>query len=159
MPTALHDDLACRNPWILPESERDEVTTLARWLQENKPSILVGPDGTSVSIPGSVQELLRHIVKIFVQGNAVLIEPVRMEVSCRQAADLLNVSHEYLTNLINIGVVRCTETNGRRRLQLGDIVALKGLRSRERKEGLRRLSEISQEADEQGRGRRTGTGR
>lgn len=108
----------------------------------------MGRDGDPVPIPGSIRDLLRLVVQDLARGHAVLVEPVRMEVSVRQAADLLNVSHGYLANLLDTGVVPYIETSGRRRLRLREVVALKVLWSQECREGLRQLSELSQELGE-----------
>jgi excisionase family DNA binding protein len=62
-----------------------------------------------------------------------------------QAADVLNVSPEYLLGLLDENRIPCTGSGDGRQLQMQDVVAFKDQRDRERRAGLRELSQLTQD--------------
>jgi len=62
-----------------------------------------------------------------------------------KAADLLNVSRQYLVRLLDQGRIPFTKTGKHRRLKIEDMLAFKEERDRERKAGLDELARMSEE--------------
>jgi len=68
-----------------------------------------------------------------------------MEMTTQEAADLLNVSRQYLVRLVEEGKLVCRKVGGHRRLKRGDVLAFKEQRDRERKRSLASLAELTED--------------
>lgn len=108
---------------------------------------LVGPTGEQIPLPEPMFHLLARIAEVLARGDAVTIVPVGQELTTQQAADLLNVSRQYLIRLLDDdhNELPFTRTEGKhRRLRIEDVLAYKAKRDREREEGLDELVELTQ---------------
>jgi excisionase family DNA binding protein len=109
---------------------------------------LVGPAGEQIALPEPMFHLLARIAEVLASGDAVTIVPVGQELTTQQAADLLNVSRQYLVRLIEAKELACTRTGGKhRRLRIEDVIAFKAKRDREREDGLDDLAARTQLLD------------
>ena len=106
-------------------------------------SFLQGPDEAPLSLPPSLYSALRDAVRILLRGDAVAISPLHRQLSTTEAGDLLGVSRQYLTRLIDRGEIPCDRTGRHRRLRLSDVLAFQRKRSAERR---RVLDELTAEA-------------
>lgn len=114
-------------PIVADESERPGLEAITHFLVEHQdePAHLVGVDGTSVPLPGSVVRSLRAVVRQLVTDQAVAIVPVERQLTTRQAADLLNISRQYLVRLLDRGDLPFVRVGTHRRLGIGDVIAYK----------------------------------
>jgi excisionase family DNA binding protein len=78
-----------------------------------------------------VVDVLERATAVLTNGDAVAILPVARELTTQQAADLLNVSRQYVVRLVNEDRLPCTRTGKHRRLRLEDVLAFKRLRDLE----------------------------
>ncbi len=108
-------------------------------------SKLVGPKGESIAVPESVFYVLERVAEVMARGDSVTIVPLGREVTTQQAADLLNVSRQYLVRLLDEGRIPFRKTGTHRRLRIEDVIAFKETRDIERRAGLRELSRMSEE--------------
>jgi len=106
---------------------------------------LVGPSGEEIELPETLFRVLRQAVHHLLEGDSVAIAPVHSRLTTQQAADFLNVSRPYLIRLLDAGEIPYTKTGTHRRIQLGDLVAYKEERDAQRRQGLARLTQMSQE--------------
>lgn len=86
---------------------------------------LSGPDTKPVALPQSLSRALRDAVYILRQGSAVVISPLQRRLSTTEAGNVLGVSRQYLTRLIDKGELLCDRTGRHRRLLLSDVLDYK----------------------------------
>jgi excisionase family DNA binding protein len=80
------------------------------------------------------------------EGRAVGVAPTDVEVTTRQAADLLNVSEAYVVGLIEKGEVPVVRTLGdQQRLPLADVLDHRDRTRADRLEALRVLTVLDQD--------------
>ncbi len=132
-------------------SELDEMAKLERILvrgQEHPQAYrLVGPTG-EVQIPPIVFYLLERLVEVMARGDSITLVPVGKELTTQQAANLLNISRQYLVRLLDRGEIRYTKTGKHRRLRVEDVLHFRARRDRSRRKDLDGLVEFSQELGE-----------
>lgn len=130
----------------------EEVPTIARLddvggQSDRVRATFVRSDGTetTIELPESVARLLEQAVHLLARGEAVSIVPVHKELTTQEAADLLNVSRQYLVRLLERGEIPYHRVGTHRRIRFGDVMAYKRARDRRRREGLARLTALSQD--------------
>lgn len=141
-------------PVAAPPEQQAQVAALSRLLEEAVPDLkkrrapkyqLLGPTGESIPLPETVLYLLERVVEVMARGDSITIVPVGREVTTQQAADLLNISRQYLVRLLDEGQLPFQRTGKHRRLRVEDVLSFKEKRDRERRAGLRELSQLSEE--------------
>lgn len=139
-----------REPIAATEQEQPNIAKVedffTRLDNEYKPSRprLVSSAGEEIDLPESVFYLLRQLVHDLAQGNSVTIVPVHKELTTQEAADILNVSRQYLVELLSAGAIPFTLVGTHRRIRFGDLMDYKERRDSNRREGLSRLTKKSQ---------------
>lgn len=106
---------------------------------------LVGPDGEAIAVPESVFYVLERVAEVLARGDAITVVPVGKEMTTQQAADLLNVSRQYLVRLLESKRIPFTTTGKHRRLRVEDVLAFNQKRDRERRQGLAELTRLTEE--------------
>ncbi len=106
---------------------------------------IVGPQGQTFALPESVFFLLERVVEVLSRGDAITIVPVHKELTTQQAADIINVSRQYLVRLLDEGKIPFTRTGTHRRVRFTDVMAYKEKRDQEREASLDSLTRVSQE--------------
>lgn len=147
------DQLRRMSPVSAPAEQHDDlvaflkaVARAARPTKSRGPKYrLVGPKGEGVVVPASMFSIIVRVAEVLARGDAITLVPVGKEVTTQQAADLLNVSRQYLVRLLNEGRVPYTKTGKHRRLRIEDVLAFKEARDLERKADLDELTAVSQE--------------
>jgi excisionase family DNA binding protein len=71
--------------------------------------------------------------------------PVGEEMTAQQAADLLNVSRQYLSQLLDADRIPYKKTGEHRTLRIEDVLAFKKTRDQDRRRGLAELTRLTQE--------------
>jgi excisionase family DNA binding protein len=156
MATAAHtiEDMIRRmTPVAAPPDQQAQVVALSRALEgmahppkRRAPKCqLVGPKGESILLPESVFYVLERVAEVMARGDSITIVPVGREVTTQQAADLLNVSRQYLVRLLDEGRIPFRKTGKHRRLRIEDVLQFKEKRDKDRRAGLRELSRMTQE--------------
>ena len=148
----MEDHIRRMTPVAAPPDQQAQVAALARALEgmihlpkQRAPRCrLVGPTGESIALPDSVFYVLERVAEVLARGDSVTVVPVGREITSQQAADLLNVSRQYLVRLLDEGRIAFRKTGKHRRLRIEDVLRFKEERDRDRRAGLRELSQMTQ---------------
>jgi excisionase family DNA binding protein len=105
---------------------------------------LVSTSGTAIDIPTPVFNLMHQMVTLL-QGNSVTIVPIHKELTTQAAADILNVSRQYLVELLDNQIIPHTKVGTHRRIRFGDLMNYKNDRDAKRQAGLSRMTKKSQQ--------------
>jgi excisionase family DNA binding protein len=107
---------------------------------------LLGPNHEALPLPRDVLTLLQQLLAVLASGDAVSIVPVHKELTTQQAANLLNVSRQYLVQLLDEGKIPFHRTGTHRRLLTQDVLAYRTRRDAERRAILTTMVQETQEA-------------
>ena len=105
-------------------------------------ALLLGPKGERLPLPEPMYRVLRDAVDILGRGDAIIVGSLHQMLTTTEAADLLGVSRQYLTRLIDRGDLNREMVGRHRRLRLGDVLAYKAKRSVDRREALAEMSAL-----------------
>ncbi len=128
--------------------ERQLIADVARFLREQGAgdAKLVGPDGKEITLPESLLRVLRQAADVLGQhDDAVEIVPTHKQFTTNEAADLLNVSRQYLVRLLQRGDIPFTMVGSHRRISIGDLMTYKQARDQSREAALDELAQLSQD--------------
>jgi excisionase family DNA binding protein len=139
-----------REPVLARNEERSRIEQLEQLydqdtLNQTGSVRVVGANGVEIELPESILTLLRQVVHVLARGEAVSIVPVQRELTTQQAADLLNISRQYLIRVLDRGDIPFHKVGTHRRLAFGDVMAYKRRRDTERRRGFDELTQLSQE--------------
>jgi len=107
---------------------------------------LVGPGGETIPLPEAVIDVVEQAALALSKGSSVQVVCVNRELTTQQAADLLNVSRQYLVRLLDEGRIPSRRTGTHRRIRVADVTAFKAGRDRTRDEALAELARMSEDA-------------
>jgi excisionase family DNA binding protein len=148
----MEEQIRRMSPVAAPPEQKKQVAALFRALSdlaraaEPKANCeLVGPNGERIAVPESVFYVLERVVEVLARGDSVTVVPVGQEVTTQQAADLLNVSRQYLVRLLEEDQLPFKKTGKHRRLKVEDVLAFKAKRDKDRRAGLRSLTQMTEQ--------------
>jgi excisionase family DNA binding protein len=149
----LEDLIRRMTPVSAPPEQRAEVQALFRLLdgiahptRRRAPKCqLLGPHGEAIPIPASVFYVLERVAEVLARGDSITVVPTGKELTTQQAADLLNVSRQYLVRLLDAGKLPYTKTGKHRRVRIEAVLAFKEKRDEERKAALDTLTSHSED--------------
>ena len=139
-------------PVAAPPEQQPAVAKLRRVLGEASSTRkkraacrLVGPTGEEIPLPESVFHVLARVVEVLGRGDSITIVPVGRQLTTQQAADLLNVSRQYLVRLLDQGRIPYSKTGKHRRIRIEEVLAFKNGRDRDRAAALDDLTRTSED--------------
>lgn len=139
-------------PVAAPPEQKAQVAALSKLLgglahaRSKRPRCeLAGPKGERIAIPESVFYVLARVAEVLARGDAVTVVPTEKVITTQQAADLLNVSRQYLVRLLDEGRIPFTKTGKHRRVRMEDLLRFKAKRDEDRKATLDELTALSEE--------------
>ncbi len=144
MPLAILD----HQPITAREEDRPNLIKLEDLLEHLELSTissqLISISGEAIDLPQPVLNLLRQMVHELLQGNSVTIVPIHKELITQEAANILNVSRQYLVELLEAQAIPHTKVGTHRRIRFGDLMNYKNDRDAKRREGLSQMTKTSQ---------------
>ena len=150
--SSVEDKIRRMTPVSAPSKQRADVATFFHLLvrpeekrrRRHNECKLIGPTGETVAIPQSILYLLERVTEVLARGDAISVVPVEKELTTQQAANLLNMSRQYLVRLLDNGRIPHVKTGKHRRLKIEDVIAFKELRDKDRKAVLNDLTQMSE---------------
>ena len=141
---------SAQEPVMAPEQEQSQIQQLDDFYRGFAPQAmgavrLISPSGREFVLPRTVIQLLAQVVHVLAQGEAVSIVPTHKELTTQEAADLLNVSRQYLVRLLERGEIPHFKVGTHRRVAFGNLIEYKTRRDRDRQQGFAELAQLSQE--------------
>ena len=97
----------------LPETQR---RSLARGLEGNR-DVTVFVDGTAVTLPGEARDAVVDLLQRLATGDSVTVSSVADTLTTSQAAEAAGISHTYLRNLTDAGVIPVEYRGTHRRIR------------------------------------------
>lgn len=102
--------------------------------------LLTDPDGPPLELSPALYRALREAAEILLRGDAVVISPIHRELTTTEAADLLNISRQFLTRLLDRGALPYRRIGRHRRIKLSDLLEYKARRDAERRSVIQDLT-------------------
>jgi excisionase family DNA binding protein len=102
--------------------------------------------GQCLELPTTLTDVMYRAAELLAKGRPVAVLPEEEMLSTQEAADLLNVSRQYLVRLVDAGELAAVKVGSHRRLRVAEIAAFKAVRDAKRTSALDRLTELSEEA-------------
>ncbi len=136
----LTDRLPTQNEIDAAARLRDVLATLSG---DAKPEINVSVDAkhtTRVALPPALCELLSELLGYIESGNTVSLAQVPSRLTSRQAAHLLNMSHNCFTDVIDCGQVDFEKIGNHRMVSIEDVLTYKSSQNSKRSKALDELA-------------------
>lgn len=102
-----------------------------------------GPVRLAPAICDLIIDMLGHVAR----GDMVTLVPIGAMLTTQQAADLLNVSRPYLSQLLKDKKIPFVPVGSHRRVKFEDLMAYKQIRDASRNQALDELARLGQEFD------------
>ena len=123
------------------------VTLLSSGSAKDRGAVqVVDVHGHRIDLPIRLTDIVVRAARLLAGGQSVAVLPDEELLSTQAAADLLNISRQYLVRLVDAGDVPAIKVGSHRRLRAGDVAAYKISREARRDSALDRLTELSEEA-------------
>ncbi len=133
-------------PITVAPARREEFKELAGLLAGREGTLKLVIEGEDArSLPAEAGVLLERLLLLLGRGDGASVVSVPEELTTQQAADLLNVSRQYLVRLLDAGEIPSRRVNTHRRVLSADVLAYKAARDAKRREGLRKLTHLTEE--------------
>jgi excisionase family DNA binding protein len=141
-------------PLVAPDGERPRVEALHDHLERHfeavskatssPPTVRLEVGAEHLVVPAFLAAMIRDLLGALARGDMVTLIPSHRELTTQEAADLLNVSRQYVIQLLERGEIPYARVNKHRRIRADDLLAFKEARDRKRREGLRRMTQEAQ---------------
>ncbi|KPH06471.1 helix-turn-helix domain-containing protein (plasmid) [Rhizobium acidisoli] len=141
-----------RTPTAIPAPERSAAARIASLLRatsrKRQGSVqVVDADGERLEVPHALAEIMYRAAELLAEGRPVTVLPDEEMLSTQAAADILNVSRQYLVRLVDAGELPAEMVGSHRRLRATDVAAFKATRDAKRTLALDRLTSLSEDVD------------
>jgi excisionase family DNA binding protein len=118
----------------------------ARLAQDESFKVILSNDesGIQYDLPVTAAKLLVKILSEIAKGNAVAVVGLKPELTAKEAAELLGISHPRLIKLLESGQLPFYEVSTHHRIRLADVLAYRRRSLGERKAILREMAALNQ---------------
>ena len=136
------------NPPVFPPEDCGALRSVLAHLPSGPPRpVTVVASGQRVTVPDEVVEAILQVVTAMLDGQAVIVMPVHCTLTTGQAANLLGIPRRDFIDLLDESTIPYRQSGRHRRVELADVLAYHRQHAAERREALKRVTEISSEAN------------
>lgn len=121
--------------------------TTARGVKPRPKLRIVDERGEHVDLPDPLADVMARAATLLAEGHSVSVVADDEMVGTQRAAELLNVSRQYVVRLVDRGTLPAVKVGTHRRLRAGDIEAYRLQRDADRDAALDRLASMSEDID------------
>jgi excisionase family DNA binding protein len=107
----------------------------------------VGGTAEEITLPPSAAKLLIDGLAELAKGHDVRLLPVHAELTTQEAAELLNLSRQYVVRLLDDGKIPSHKVGTHRRVRVADVMAYKQTLDADRLDALKKLVAEAQDLD------------
>ncbi len=128
----------------------DSISILLRYMRQDQPfrlCVVDGDDEELIELPSDAAVPIIDILEAIATKQGFTITVERDELTTERAAEILNVSHPFLIELLDEGKISYRKVGPRRRVRLEDVMAYKEAID-QRREAI--LDQLVADAQEQG---------
>ena len=105
---------------------------------------IVDEGGKPVALPDRLADLMARAATLLAKGHTVSVVADDEMLTTQRAAELLNVSRQYVVRLVDGGTLPAVKVGSHRRLRARDVEAYKTRRDSDRDAALDRLADTSE---------------
>lgn len=109
--------------------------------------VSVGGTGEEITLPPAAAKLLIDGLAELAKGHDVRLLPVHAELTTQEAAELLNLSRQYVVRLLDDGKIPSHKVGTHRRVRVADVMAYKQALDADRLDALKKLVAEAQDLD------------
>jgi excisionase family DNA binding protein len=125
----------------------EAATALAQALEADGKLIIAGAHGRELHIAPAISGLMVDLLGHVARGEMVTIIAVGAMLTTQEAANILNVSRPFLSDLLKKGAIPFIPVGSHRRVMYDDLMAYKARRDAAREAALDELARLGQEFD------------
>ncbi|ACP22964.1 putative excisionase (plasmid) [Sinorhizobium fredii NGR234] len=144
------DQNSTKTSRAIPAPERSAAARIASLLQAHSKKRegavqVIDADGERLELPNVLAEVMYRAAELLAEGRPVTVLPDEEMLSTQAAADILNVSRQYLVRLVDSDELPAEKVGSHRRLKAADVAAYKVARDAKRASALDRLTSLSED--------------
>ena len=129
-----------------PQEREDIERLLARLDDTALTPQLTTPDEAPIVLPQSLFDAFRLSARILAKGDMVSIVPVHKLLTTQEAANLLNVSREYVRQLIRDKKLPSIDVGRHHRVSFSDLMTFRATRDAARRHAIDEITSIGVDA-------------
>jgi excisionase family DNA binding protein len=109
--------------------------------------VSVGESRELIALPPSATKLIIEGLAELAKGHDVRLLSVHAELTTQEAAELLNLSRQYVVRLLDDGKIPSHKVGTHRRVRVADVIAYKQTLDTDRRDALNKLVAEAQDLD------------
>lgn len=129
---------------VVPAPSDVYVETASEIQPDAASAVLVAPDGSRTNLSPSTYSLFERILQQLQRGGGIQVVVYDRDLTTQQAADMLNVSRQYLVRILETGTMPFHKVGTHRRVRLVDVLEYYDKRRGGRRQSLARLTQASE---------------
>jgi len=129
-----------------PQEREDIERLLSRLDDSTLTPLLTSPDEAPIVLPESLFEAFKLSAHILAKGDMVSIVPVHKLLTTQEAANLLNVSREYVRQLIRDKKLPSVDVGRHHRISFSDLMTFRATRDAARRRAIDEITSVGVDA-------------
>ena len=125
-------------------TERNAAAQLVAFMSRSSVQV-VDAGGQRLNLPAPLAKVVKRAAELMARGHAVTVLADEQTLTTQKAAEILNVSRQYLVRLVDSGRLPAVKVGSHRRLRAIDVEGFRAARDQDRAAALDELAALSEE--------------